>query len=439
MRGGWVLWILICVYAILGVAYAVRTPLWQAPDEPAHFNYVRSIAEGHGLPVLQPGDYDFDYLERLKAAKFPRELSIDALRYESHQPPLYYLLASPLYMASRQLPIEGLVLVLRLLSVFLGCLLLLLAYAVARRVFPNDGLIALSIAAFIALLPQHLAMSAAINNDTLVEVVISAILLLLVREVTPPRKSKVAQPVRTTLALGFLLGLALLTKTTAYTALIIIPVGLLLARSPRSQRGGWGIGKRLLLIGAVALVVAGWWFARNAAVYGPADPLGLRRHDLVVTGQPLTGTFDLATAWSFAAVTFKSFWAQFGWMGLPADERTYTLLGTLSAVAGLGLILFVARAVKERGALTPQQKSSLSLLGLALLLTLLGMLAYNLRFLQPQGRYLFPAILPIAVSFTLGLREFLSPRYAALAFTLVYAGLVLLNLIFLARLIPLLA
>ena len=31
------------VYLALAGAYAIRTPDWQAPDEPAHYNYVRQI------------------------------------------------------------------------------------------------------------------------------------------------------------------------------------------------------------------------------------------------------------------------------------------------------------------------------------------------------------------------------------------------------------
>ncbi|MFH1486397.1 MAG: hypothetical protein ABIH46_10025, partial [Chloroflexota bacterium] len=267
VRVGWFLWILICAYAILGVSYAARTPTWQAPDEPAHFNYVRNIAEGHGLPILQKGDYDSDYLEKLKAAKFPREMSIDSIRYESHQPPLYYILASPLYLVSRHLPIEGQVLVLRLFSVFMGCLLLLVAYAAARQVFPQTSLISLGVPAFIALLPQHIAMSAAVNNDTLAELMVSAILLLIVGELSPSRKRGHGQTLRSTFLLGLLLGLALLTKATAYTSLVLIPAGLWLASGSRPDKADWGLGKRFLLIGAVAAVVAGWWFVRNIFVY----------------------------------------------------------------------------------------------------------------------------------------------------------------------------
>ncbi|MFC2031387.1 hypothetical protein ACFLWA_11765, partial [Chloroflexota bacterium] len=70
---GWLLLTIIAVYAILGTAYAVVTPSWQAPDEPAHYNYVRHIADRHTLPLLKPGDFPAAYMEEIKAAGFPPE------------------------------------------------------------------------------------------------------------------------------------------------------------------------------------------------------------------------------------------------------------------------------------------------------------------------------------------------------------------------------
>src|SRR5438477_950662 len=87
---------IIVFYTLFAALYATRTPAWQVPDEPAHFNYVRTLADTGALPVLQPGDYDGPYLETLKARRFPPELSIEPVRYESYQPPLYYAILAGL-------------------------------------------------------------------------------------------------------------------------------------------------------------------------------------------------------------------------------------------------------------------------------------------------------------------------------------------------------
>jgi len=54
--------LIVIVYIAIATLYAINTPKWQTPDEPAHFNYIRYIAETGTLPVLQRGDYDQEYL-----------------------------------------------------------------------------------------------------------------------------------------------------------------------------------------------------------------------------------------------------------------------------------------------------------------------------------------------------------------------------------------
>ena len=47
-----VLFLIIVIYLIVGTFYALLTPPWQTPDEPAHYNYVRFVAENLRYPVL---------------------------------------------------------------------------------------------------------------------------------------------------------------------------------------------------------------------------------------------------------------------------------------------------------------------------------------------------------------------------------------------------
>jgi hypothetical protein len=52
------------------------------------------------------------------------------------------------------------------------------------------------------------------------------------------------------------------------------------------------------------------------------------------------------------------------------------------------------------------------LLGLTIGLMALGYIWYNLEFVQFQGRYLFPALIPLGLFFSLGLYTALSLRWA---------------------------
>jgi hypothetical protein len=75
----------------------------------------------------------------------------------------------------------------------------------------------------------------------------------------------------------------------------------------------------------------------------------------------------------------------------------------LSGVALGGLIL---RAVRRGRRRVPP---ALILLGSSVLLTLLVYIWYNTQFLQHQGRYLFTALIPIAIFFCLGWEGVLRP------------------------------
>ena len=179
MMSGWrspLFYIILTVYLLAGVLFATLTPNWQAPDEPAHYNYVRYLAAQSGFPELTSRCYDQAYLEQLKSRYFPPELPLDTVCYEFHQPPLYYLLATPIFILS-----DGSLLALRLLSVALGGGVVALAFVIGRTIFPEWATIAYGTMAFVAFGPMHVAMLASVNNDALAELILAALLLLLTR------------------------------------------------------------------------------------------------------------------------------------------------------------------------------------------------------------------------------------------------------------------
>jgi len=436
---------IVIAYLIIGSMYAVATPPWQVPDEPAHYNYVRHVALYGTLPELRPGDYPAAYLEEIKARRFAPELSIEPIRYESHQPPLYYILAAALYRAASSLALPDLV-VLRAFSVFLGALTLLVAFQLIHALGPRDPVLALGASAFAAALPMHVAMSAAVNNDTLAGLFVATIAWRLI-----PMTAGDWTP-RRALGLGALLGLAFLTKMQSYVAFAMVATALLwdLGYAQRWRPlGGWRrVAEVAVIVFGTALLMALPWLLRNTHLYGLDDPLGLARHDRVVAGQLTTGEFLAQRGWpalvtSFVRTTFQSFWGVFGWMGVPMPPRVYQALGVLTLLAAFGLGLYAWRAHKrsrlpeaeglqvardgsqatasahpDAWNLEPAASSQLAshperrratrgrvLLLVWMLGTGAGYLWWNTTYLQHQGRYLFPAIIPIGLAVTVGLRE----------------------------------
>ncbi len=393
-----ILWVglglIIGVYCVVAVLYSIYTPAWQVPDEPAHYNYIRHLAEERSFPILEFGDYDQQYLSTLTSSGFPPELSIETLEYEDHQPPLYYLLSTPVFLAS-----GGVLLPIRLLSVVFGAGVVAFSGLAIWTLFPGNAPLAIIVAGVVAFVPQHVAMLAGINNDSLSEFWIAFGLWLLFLCMT----SNIKRSRRWYLALGIVIGLGLLTKTLAYLLVPVAAIGLFL--KARRENLEW---RQTVRIGLWIFVPAGLlgllWWGRNLSVYGWPDLLGLQRHNLVVLGQPRTAEwieqFGVGEyALRFFQTTFNSFWGQFGWMGVLMDARVYLLLQFLTGAILLGAV-YVLWLKPTLGSL---QRDGLWTLFVMAAITTVLYLAYNVEFVQHQGRYLFPALTPLATGMAFGL------------------------------------
>jgi len=402
---------LITVYIVLGVAYAWKTPAWQAPDEPAHYNYVRAIVEERALPELKDGDYAAQYLELIKKWRFPPDRDVDRIRYESHQPPLYYVLSAAPYALATALGLPTL-LILRLFSVLLGACALVFGYKLVIAVDPDSRLFALGAVGYAATLPMHVAVTASVNNDVMTELVLVFAMWQMLRGPLKPWSHRRA------VGIGLVLGLALLTKMQAY---IMLPMAALVMlydhRWPlhREQRN-W----RKLMITAgisygVALLVALPWFIRNMSLYGIGDPLGMRHHAQVVVGQLTTAEYvslnGLTTfVRNMVVTTFQSYLGQFGWMGVVLHFRFYMAWLAIVGMSFVGLVVYALRARTPQDPIGRSTMRGVLLLIVWPFLTLAGFLWYNTQFLQFQGRYLFPAILPLGLAFTIGWIEIIRSR-----------------------------
>ncbi len=385
-------------YLVLGFLYASLTPPWQTPDEPAHYNYVRYIVENRALPELTPGCYDEAYLNRLKSQKFPPNLSIASICYEHYQPPLYYVLAAPIFAFS-----GGNLLALRLFSVILGAISLIFVYKTICLFLPQPAL-ALGTVAFVAFIPMHLTMLAAVNNDGLAELLFIVLVYLSLRWLLHERQIKKPFP----FIGGVMLGLILITKVTTYISLLLVALILLLG--DRSIPGLFKNGLRAYL---PAFIIALPLYIRNSLVYGGFDILGLRRHDEVVVGQLRTvdrlaevgpGTYlnDLFRT------TFHSFWGQFGWLAVPMDNRVYLGLTIVQVLVLCGLLLWLWQTPPK----TVSTRQGLWVMLATVILATGVFVGLNLSFVQFQGRYFFTALMPLGLFFSLGLFEALRRQWA---------------------------
>ena len=229
-------------------------------------------------------------------------------------------------------------------------------------------------------------------------------------------------PYLLSIGLGIGLGLALITKLTTLPIFAVAGVALLV----RARHEGWRwLLHNAALAGGALIVVGGWWPARNVALYGLGDPLGLRRWsgsiphlDRLVPFRSEIGTY--------LRVQFTSFWGRFGWVNVPMPSGVYAALALVCALAACGLaVLVIRRRTLERNA-----RMGLAICALAAVLAYVAALrlGVTLNLVAAHGRYLYVALAPIAILFVSGLVGWMpaGPRRAAckaLAFGMLGLGI----------------
>lgn len=432
-----ILFILILLsYIGMGTLFAWRVPAWQAPDEPAHYNYIAQIVDGNILPVIEMGDWDNAYLNTLKARDFAPELlsEFDTIQYEDHQPPLYYWLAAPVFWLT-----NGNLFAIRMVSVLLGAVIVSLSYFISRALLPNQPFVALCVMLLVGFLPQNLHILASVNNDALAGVIGATLLWMIVRHLD-------GTPIPLT-AFGVMMGLGFITKTTIYFMIAVILLAIILRWQRNDQNGYQRLLQQSLTVILVSTMVAVPYWARNLWVYGLPDFLGLIAHNDVVIGQ--LRRQDHIQAVGFSAywyeaftTTFHSFWGQFGWMEARLSDAMPWAMGVIIALNGIGLsgfFLFCWNQIRRQGNDSPFT-SQLLCLGSVILLAGAQYIYYNLTFVQFQGRYLFVAIIPIALVLVIGVnrwRDSISlTRYTGWLMLGIFAFFPLLDMYLIWRVIP---
>ncbi len=365
--------ILIVVGATVRLVFVFATPPFYAPDEQAHFNYVKYLYEQRSFPVQ---------VSRTDAP------SND---WEYYQPPLYYLLCLPLYAVTQVLfraPPEVAMYVLRCVSI--GCWAVTLAFALRllRRLQLDDAVTCM-VVAVLACLPSYAFLSSSINNDNLVTAIGAVLLFLLA-----------ASPLRwKPVVLGFVLGLALLTKLTAVVYAFALAALLAVAYFNRGLAFG-----RALALGSLSYAIAGamWlpWGLRNLRLYG--ELTGEQRANI-----PFRWSSPPYAVRTIATYLSKSFWSV---SGIYNNVEYLPQLGiAFGAIAAAGLVWRAFAAQPQEVALSPCCKQYLTAMAAAIALNFVLTARFGYLYNQGQGRFLFPLLIPIAVLMALGLQA-LAPR-----------------------------
>jgi hypothetical protein len=341
--------VLALAFLALAALYALATPLYESTDELRHFRYVRSLQAHRALP---------------------EQTADPARNAQAHHPPVYYMAAAlasawapgldeePVYFdlpinpfwgyryfdasadnkaqylhgPAEAWPFRGntaAAWLSRLVTIAFGFGTVLITYQLGLAAFPGRKALAAGAAAFVALNPNFLHLAASINNDVPAAFFGAGALL------ASARIWRAGNSARRALGLGLALALGMMTKTNA---IALLPAGLLAIGLAARREGRWRSGwQAIAIVGACLAVLGGWWFARNAALYGD-----------------LTGTADYVAVWRGEADRARLFremisnlpyawttvWGRFGYGQVPLSDTLYLAAGVLAAVAAAGLAPF---------------------------------------------------------------------------------------------------
>jgi hypothetical protein len=400
--------ILILVYLVLATTYNVTVGVGEAPDEVPHMKYVQHIIKYRTLPLQVPDPSHH-------------------LGNEAQQPPAYYALGALLttwinlddyqltlnpafditpnrvwgrqryyHSQAEAFPFQGLVLAYHLLRVFstvLGAITIGTVYKAARIIAPLRPTVGLLAAGLVAFNPQFVFLTASVNNDNLGMAAASCMLLTGLMAWKQPS-------LRLTAVMGFLIGLAALSK---YNALAIAPGAILALTAPYLRERRWraAVGHVALVTG-LALLISGWWFMQNWQLYG--DPLAQQ-----VAFHAL-GAVRRYSPWKLSELpynivsTFTSAWGRFGWMNITLHPAYYIALAVLCLAALVG-VLWTATRIFRAGQWQEWKRIPHVALALAGLGITVFVIRYHLFVPADQGRLFFPGILAFAIFLALGLAE----------------------------------
>jgi 4-amino-4-deoxy-L-arabinose transferase-like glycosyltransferase len=399
----WIL-LLALLHLLLATGYAFVTPYRTAgiiavsqtkandigaPDERQHANYIDYLLRERSFPVFSP--HDPNLYET----------------YQSHQPPLYYLAAagwSSLVQGSEPtLPSAGFL--LRFFNCIVGAVAIVGVSCLAYWT-TNNKVTAVIAAGFAALLPMNLALSGAVSNDPML-IALGTWCLAFCASL-----ARHGWSIKKALFIILLASCAILTKTTAIALLPVVLLTLLI--SDRSIPIQTRLTRCVAVCGAIVLIALPWWL-RNQRLYG--DPFAIKAFNQAFVGSMQAERMTeiaggVLNYWiqKVGLGTMCSFFGVFGYWDIWLPLQVYVIMVLTFAGMAIGWVLYLKT--------DPDSHIAHWINGAFLLLIVASFIRFNMQYFQAQGRYLLPAIGPLAVGLGCGMTYLSRNRVKVVALSL---------------------
>src|SRR5688572_4959843 len=388
--------VIFCLYFLLAVGYSLLMPIWEAPDEGAHFHLAWYLArkdqyapEEKNYEATQPRAYYYfgsviiraldkinpDFSDYTYPHEFKYNIRIPERRFDWNAENYRFLLG--VYM-------------LRWVNILFGALALWLNWKAFQVITPDSPWLRITALALMALTPQYLHIMSSVNNDTLGTVVGALLFYLVIRVVKEPANW---------LALLTVILAIILPLTTKLTVLPVSAAVLLIIATQ------WFFGfkqKRWLIIsGLVIVICAGLLYVFFPETIRTAESeitwrlFGLRKKGV-----------DLEYLITISNQILQTYWGKVGWLavGLPA-----WIVNSLAALGIVGAGIHIYKLIKLKTKV-PQFTLWIAALLIALF-TILAVARNGLTTGATQGRLLFPAIGALSILMISGWHNVLPEKY----------------------------
>lgn len=443
----------------LGFIYLAVIPPWGGPDEPRHYEYVRMLYEKGRLVSWSDADKKImgEIIRSMDAVGYWKwgasewkpdgalPLPNDFLKiypqnaHQLHQPPLAYLAYLIPFELTRGSGITEQLYAMRLLSILLNVVVVLAAYMAGRELFRNDPTMALALPVFIMLLPQHVFLHSTVMNDHLVEAALAWMFVIVTRVF------RLGLSLPRVLGLLVCVAIGLGAKRSGLYAVPVLGAAFLayafvlwggtrLSTTQKSIR--LALTVIMLSLGAVGLLYAWNWMTVNQPklhdyivrlfLFLPTEQFPFQSYARILSPSALP------LYASYFKYLFISTWGHFGWMNITLGVQAYWAFAALTVLAFAGLAWFAFKVLPQWEA---WRRAVLFVYGASILVALGTIIALEVRFWDlgwggdPQGRYLFPVLIPLATLFLLGFRGFVPRARYGLWFGVLTIAMAIYNVI----------
>ncbi len=387
--------LIFALYFFLAIGYSLLMPLWEAPDEPAHYHLAWHLATYHEYPTPE-------------------------VNYEAHQPRAFYVLGSWVIRALNSVDPEltrfrrpreyvynirkperrfdwndrnyrfiwGAYL-LRWFNIFLGAVALWLNWKTFKWISADRPTLGLSALGLAALTPQYLHIMSSVNNDAAGTLAGALLFYLGIRFLKEPSALTGLVSIFLALLLPFLTKLTVLPVSAALLVIL-------------AWKGVFAFPQKRWLVyaGLGILIVAGTSHLLFPEILQSAVSeikwrlFSLRKNALTLE--------------YFKAITSQiiwTYWGKVGWLAVGLPLKSIQLL---TGFGSIGILLWVYVWIKSKA---DRAHSSLWLTaGLIAVFTVLAVFRNGLTTSATQGRFLFPAMGPLSMMMIAGWHDILPMR-----------------------------